>query len=598
MPTPALAVADASDACPSAVRRPGPASPLSDKKNPDVSGAARQPEAAIGRRGRGRDNARAGGRSTAREAVAHARGDAAAIAEQAREAARRLGLQTDRRIPAVRAAFDAKRTGEVAAMEAQADALGAAHELTPREVAASRAGRRRARRRLPEAVRDRGRQRRICVRAHVCALRQPSRRARWRRIEMMRDFGAMLDAVRASPLGPGRGISDRTRMRTPSNSRCAPICANGSPRSRGGCRRRGALPSSGAPCWSTCRCCNISRAAARRHLDRDDPLRPALRDATRPPQGRDRPPCWPPPRRIPTPRRAVARGVAAAPAGPRRTLGAARGSHPFAHAARRDIPLNRRCRRLGAASRLARPAGPAVAARNARSGGGVHFPRALGARLRATARRTPAPRRLSAPAARRMIRPRPARWFETARRPRRRDAGARGARGARRGGARGAADRVCRLPWPTSVPCCRNSRSSSLRYHAYWPATGLAALGVSRASRRRRSNRCLAQVRRVGAGRRAGHPAPAARRGGARRARALASRIRRDGRRASSTSHAQSSAGPLVRVRLFVFPPDTEPAVPPGCCCSPIRRPMAELHALAVGTVEELRAAGAAGGRA
>lgn len=73
---------------------------------------------------------------SARDAVAHARREAVEIAEQAREAARRLGLQTDRRIRAVRAAFDAKGTREVAAMEAQAGALGAAHELTPVEIAA------------------------------------------------------------------------------------------------------------------------------------------------------------------------------------------------------------------------------------------------------------------------------------------------------------------------------------------------------------------------------------------------------------------------------------------------------------------------------
>ncbi len=71
----------------------------------------------------------------ARDAVAHARSEAVEIAEQARETARRLGVHTDRRIRAVRAAFDAKGTTEVAAMEAQAVALGAPHQLTPTEVA-------------------------------------------------------------------------------------------------------------------------------------------------------------------------------------------------------------------------------------------------------------------------------------------------------------------------------------------------------------------------------------------------------------------------------------------------------------------------------
>jgi hypothetical protein len=71
----------------------------------------------------------------ARDAVAGARSEAVAIAEQARETARRLGLHTDRRIRAVRTAFDAKGTAEVAAMEAQAVALGVPHQLTPVEVA-------------------------------------------------------------------------------------------------------------------------------------------------------------------------------------------------------------------------------------------------------------------------------------------------------------------------------------------------------------------------------------------------------------------------------------------------------------------------------
>jgi hypothetical protein len=70
----------------------------------------------------------------ARDAVAHARGEAVALAEQARETARRLGLRTDGRIQAVRAAFDAKATAEVGALEAQATALTARHELTPAEI--------------------------------------------------------------------------------------------------------------------------------------------------------------------------------------------------------------------------------------------------------------------------------------------------------------------------------------------------------------------------------------------------------------------------------------------------------------------------------
>jgi vacuolar-type H+-ATPase subunit H len=70
----------------------------------------------------------------ARDAVAHARGEAVAIAEQARETARRLGVHTEGRIHRLRAAFDAKATAEVAALEAEAAALGAAHDLTPAEI--------------------------------------------------------------------------------------------------------------------------------------------------------------------------------------------------------------------------------------------------------------------------------------------------------------------------------------------------------------------------------------------------------------------------------------------------------------------------------
>jgi hypothetical protein len=71
----------------------------------------------------------------AHDAVASARRDAAQIAEQARETARRLALRTDLRLHAVRAAFDAGATAEVGALEAQAAALVAAHELTPAEIA-------------------------------------------------------------------------------------------------------------------------------------------------------------------------------------------------------------------------------------------------------------------------------------------------------------------------------------------------------------------------------------------------------------------------------------------------------------------------------
>jgi len=61
---------------------------------------------------------------------------------------------------------------------------------------------------------------------------------------------------------------------------------------------------------------------------------------------------------------------------------------------------------------------------------------------------------------------------------------------------------------------------------------------------------------------------------------------------AMATSHvdfAQTvNAGPLLQVRLFVFPPDSEPAIPPGLL---VRHFVADgcMHALAVGTVAELQ---------
>ena len=79
---------------------------------------------------------------------------------------------------------------------------------------------------------------------------------------------------------------------------------------------------------------------------------------------------------------------------------------------RDGVPRSAGSRRLGAAARAARPSVAALPPRDARSGRGVHLPRALRAGLRAPARRDPAPRRISAAAARRMIRPQPARWFE------------------------------------------------------------------------------------------------------------------------------------------------------------------------------------------
>ncbi|MGE5089909.1 MAG: hypothetical protein ACM3QY_12335 [Candidatus Levyibacteriota bacterium] len=69
--------------------------------------------------------------AAAREAVAGARSAAGAIAEEARERARRIALTADRRIAALRAAFGARTASEVASLDAQAAALDAAEVSTP-----------------------------------------------------------------------------------------------------------------------------------------------------------------------------------------------------------------------------------------------------------------------------------------------------------------------------------------------------------------------------------------------------------------------------------------------------------------------------------
>jgi hypothetical protein len=72
--------------------------------------------------------------TAARADVVCARGEATEIAEHARDWARRIAVHADRRIHRLRAAFAARVSAEVAALEAEADALGAAHVLTPAEI--------------------------------------------------------------------------------------------------------------------------------------------------------------------------------------------------------------------------------------------------------------------------------------------------------------------------------------------------------------------------------------------------------------------------------------------------------------------------------
>ena len=72
--------------------------------------------------------------TAARADVVNARREATEVAEHARDWARRIAVQADRRIHRLRAAFAARVSAEVAGVEAEADALGAAHVLTPAEI--------------------------------------------------------------------------------------------------------------------------------------------------------------------------------------------------------------------------------------------------------------------------------------------------------------------------------------------------------------------------------------------------------------------------------------------------------------------------------
>jgi V/A-type H+-transporting ATPase subunit I len=184
-----------------------------------------------------------------------------------------------------------------------------------------------------------------------------------------------------------------------------------------------------------------------------------------------------------------------------------------------------------------------------------------------------------------MIRPRPARWFEIL--VARDDATL--ALEALAG--TGAVELEAR---PTAVlpaaladirPLLQQFAELSLRYHAYWPTEGRTASAFPEAPVRT-LERCLACIR--GWALEAEPVIQQLQRGESERA-----ELARWGRvleamAASAVDFAQTvNAGPLVQVRLFVFPPDSEPAFPQGLL---VRRFVADgqLHALAVGTSAEL----------
>jgi hypothetical protein len=129
-------------------------------------------------------------------------------------------------------------------------------------------------------------------------------------------------------------------------------------------------------------------------------------------------------------------------------------------------------------------------------------------------------------------------------------------------------------------PLLQQFAELSQRYHAYWPI-GLRAVCIPGVSESRARTLPRAHSR-LGGGRRSRDPAAAARGSGARELgawrRVLAAMAN------SNIDLARTvDAGPRVRVRLFVFPPDSEPAFPAGLL---IRQFVAggSMHALAIGT--------------
>ncbi len=76
-----------------------------------------------------------GAERSAHESVEHARSEVQRIAENARSAARTVAERTERRMRAVVDAFERKLAVDLAAIDAQAAALGGTQPLTPGESA-------------------------------------------------------------------------------------------------------------------------------------------------------------------------------------------------------------------------------------------------------------------------------------------------------------------------------------------------------------------------------------------------------------------------------------------------------------------------------
>jgi len=185
-----------------------------------------------------------------------------------------------------------------------------------------------------------------------------------------------------------------------------------------------------------------------------------------------------------------------------------------------------------------------------------------------------------------MIRPQPARWFELL--VARDDATLALEALARTGAVELEARPTAVLPAALADirPLLQQFTELSLRYRAYWPADRCEASAFPEPPAAT-LERCLARIRTWAA--EAEPVIQQLQRGEAERAELARWRRVLNAMAASSVDLAQTAdAGPLVRARLFVFPPDTEPAFPPGLL---IRHFIADgwLHALAVGTTDELQ---------
>ena len=185
-----------------------------------------------------------------------------------------------------------------------------------------------------------------------------------------------------------------------------------------------------------------------------------------------------------------------------------------------------------------------------------------------------------------MIRPRPARWFELL--VARDDAALALEALAESGAVELEARPTAVLPAALADirPLLQQFAELSLRYRAYWPADRCQASAFPEPPATT-LERCLAHVR--GWAVEAEPVIQQLQRGESERAELARWRHVLDAMTTSSVDFAQTvDAGPLVRVLLFVFPPDSEPAFPSGLL---VRHFVADgwLHALAAGTAEELQ---------